>query len=124
MTDGQGPGRPPRIGARVAALGLLAGLIVTLSTGAALATGMLKQLHEILPPGKVALDVPVVPPKPGTRPLMGMRPSFLTSNSRADQTGSIDHVPAGICVTGVSARIVIANSFVFATIEYASNYSA
>ena len=65
MTDGQGPGRPPRIGARVAALGLLAGLIVTLSTGAALATGMLKQLHEILPPGEDALDVPVVPPKPG-----------------------------------------------------------
>jgi len=45
---------------------MLAGLIMTLSTGAALATGMLKQLHEVLPPSVDAIDAPeVVPSKPG-----------------------------------------------------------
>ena len=66
MTDGQEPGRPPRIGARVAGMALLAGAIVALSTGAALATGVLKQLHEFIPPPKDTLVIPKVEaPKPG-----------------------------------------------------------
>ena len=58
---------------------------------------------------------------PGTRPLIVTRPSFRTSNSRADQTGSISHVPEGITTAFSSATIDIACSFAFATIEYTSN---
>ena len=66
MTDGQEPGRPPRIGARVAGMALLAGLVVALSTGAALATGVIKQIHEFIPPAKDTLAIPEVEaPKPG-----------------------------------------------------------
>jgi LCP family protein required for cell wall assembly len=47
-------------------MGLLAGLVVALSTGAALATGVLRQIHEILPTQANTIDIPEVePPKPG-----------------------------------------------------------
>jgi hypothetical protein len=52
---------------------------------------------------------------------MGMRPTFLTSNSSDDHTGSIDQVPVGICVAAASAMMDIANSFASVTIEYATN---
>src|SRR5207344_2745824 len=50
----------------------------------------------------------IVPANPGTRPLMGMSPIFLTSNSSDDQTGSIVHVPVGIRVAEVSAMMDMA----------------
>ena len=65
----------------------------------------------------------IVPENPGTRPLTVTSPSFLTSNSSADQTGSIDHVPLGMTVAEDSARMDMDISFASATIEYASNCS-
>jgi LCP family protein required for cell wall assembly len=47
-------------------MALLAGVIVTISTGAALATGVLTQIHEILPEIRNTIVIPEVePPKPG-----------------------------------------------------------
>ena len=53
----------------------------------------------------------IVPVNPSTRPFTLMSPIFLTSNSSADQTGSIDHVPEGIFVAGLSATMDIATSY-------------
>ena len=57
-------------------------------------------------PTTLGVSPPVMAPvKPGTRPFTVTSPSLRTSNSRADQEGSIDQVPAGMTVTEDSARM-------------------
>ena len=58
---------------------------------------------------------------PGTRPLMVTSPSLRTSNSSDDHEASIDHVPVGMTVAEVSARMDMDISFESAIIEYANN---
>ena len=50
-------------------------------------TSTVPEIDGVSPPS-------IVPENPGTRPLTVASPSFLTSNSRDDQTGSIDQVSA------------------------------
>jgi len=65
VTSGEDPERPPRQGLRVVLMGLMAMALVVTMTATALATGVLLQLHEILPPASAGVDVPVTQAKPG-----------------------------------------------------------
>jgi hypothetical protein len=50
----------------------------------------------------------IVPPKTGARPFTVARPRCLIWNSTVEWEGSIDQVPAGMTVTGSSARMGMA----------------
>ena len=63
----------------------------------------------------------IVPLTTGARPFTVASPRCLILNSTVECDGSIDQLPVGIVVAEGSARMDIAFSFAFATIEYASN---